>query len=98
LFGLNDVYQFQFELLKLQSKLKSVNQTLNDLEVFDVVLSTPRSGKFIELCVEADASFYKVKTLNAIAVHSADLHFVHRKHHRKDSLWKSSSPLDAPKT
>jgi hypothetical protein len=60
-FDSKNVYKFQFELRKLQSQLKSLNQTLNDLEVFDVILSKPRSGKFIELCLEAGASFYKVR-------------------------------------
>jgi hypothetical protein len=60
-FDCRDIYEFQLRLHKVQSKLNTSNQILNDLEAFDVILSTLKSGKFIELCLSAGASFYKVK-------------------------------------
>jgi hypothetical protein len=56
-----NVYEFQRELMKLQSKLEAPKKSLSDLEAFDVILSSPKSGKFIELCFEAGSSFYQVR-------------------------------------
>jgi hypothetical protein len=39
----------------------SSKENLNDVGVFDVILSTPKSGKFIELYLEAGGCFYKVR-------------------------------------
>jgi hypothetical protein len=60
-FNLKNVYEFQRGLMKLKNKLEAVKKNLNDIEAFDVILSTPKSGKFIELCFEAGASFYQVR-------------------------------------
>jgi hypothetical protein len=57
-FDRQQVYKFQYALVKIQNNL---NKHLNNLEAFDVILSTPKSGKFIELCFEAGASFYQVR-------------------------------------
>jgi hypothetical protein len=47
--------------MKLKSYLEAEKKNLNDIEVFNVILSTPKSGRFIELCFEAGASFYQVR-------------------------------------
>jgi hypothetical protein len=59
-FKRSNFYEFEFALMALHSNLKATGGHLNDLEVFDLILSTPKSGKFIELCLEAGGSFYKV--------------------------------------
>jgi hypothetical protein len=60
-FNRKNVYEFQRQLMKLQSKLEAAKKNLNDLEAFEVILSTPKSGKFIELCFEVGVSFYQVR-------------------------------------
>jgi hypothetical protein len=47
--------------MKLQSNLEAVKKNLNDIEAFEDILSTPKSGKFVEMCFEAGASFYQVR-------------------------------------
>jgi hypothetical protein len=61
-FNLKNIYEFQRGLMKLKNKLEAAKKNLNDIEAFDVILSTPKSGKFIELCFKAGASFYQVRT------------------------------------
>lgn len=60
-FDLKNLYDFKIDLISLQSQLKKENRDLNDLRIFDIVLSSPNSGKFVELCLKAGASFYKVR-------------------------------------
>jgi hypothetical protein len=59
-FNCRNFYEFKFELVKFESDLNDENECFNDFKIFDLILSTPKSGKFIELCLEAGASFYKV--------------------------------------
>jgi hypothetical protein len=57
-FERDQVSKFQYSLVKIQNNL---HKSLNEIEAFEVILSTPKSGKFIELCFEAGASFYQVR-------------------------------------
>jgi hypothetical protein len=59
-FHSRNFYEFEFALVKLENCCDSVRDHLNDFEFFDMILWTPKSGKFIELCLKAGASFYKV--------------------------------------
>jgi hypothetical protein len=87
-------YEFEFALVELQSNLKATGGHLNDLEVFDLILSTPKSGKFIELCLGAGASFYKVSRSANSEKQTVNPHLLSEPHPRS-SHWKSPSLRDA---
>lgn len=53
-------FQFKYIVNDLRVNLNQKLECLGNLSIFETVLLTPKSQKFIEICLSKNCSFYKV--------------------------------------
>lgn len=61
--------QFKHIVDDLKIDLNTPQECLENLSIFEKVLSTPKSSNFIELCISSGSSFFKVRKVIIVWKH-----------------------------